>query len=834
MKHVKSLLLSLLFLLGSAASQAQVITGKLPLNYKLWYQQNNEGDKEKDQGFQQLSNGITAEYVVMGWGKVLSNYDCYYEFQGLKNVQITRVKLAQGWNGIDSPVKFYTKSSPAAALVPLTTYAGGTTQDVTLSAPVSAQYLVMNVTGNSVPSEIELYGTYELAPVALYPLKEVKMQNLLGDNSFIWEFVGASSDVVDEGKMQRMRAFTQYRDYVDWGRLEATEGVYTFDYTASGSWNYDNYYTRCKAEGKDVLMCVKTVPQWFLDKYYNGASKNEENVPAPWGSDRLSPASYLAQAKLGFQIAARYGRNKAIDPALQAGVSAGLVYPSWATGPSRSRKAGLDLLTYIECENERDKWWKGREAYQTGREYAANLSAFYDGHLGTLGAGVGIKTADPTMQVVMAGTAAANTDYVRGIIDWCKQYRGYKADGSVNLCFDVVNYHLYANSNGVSQSAGSASGAAPEVAGLAAIADDFLAVARQHNLEVWVTETGYDLNQQSPLHAFPIGSKGADEVAADWTLRTALLYARHGVKRVFHYQTYDNGGGNGQFDSSGLLKADGTRRPAADYLYQVNALMGKYVYKETLSQNPFVDRYEYQGKSAYVVTMPTQSGATTPYTLAATSGKLYRPTIGSDSMRSVTIGKGNNTITASETPYFFFPSAVAAPPLPVTLTRFSGRVVPGKKIEATWETATEVNSAYFEVEMSPDGLRFQVAATVAAQGTSAQPHTYTTLVTPLTDVVYLRLRSVDNDGSNTYSQVKVFNLGSSAEKEYIVQDQDLSYSFTLPLGEKPDRLLIYDSIGRLLSTQDADNQVLPHNYNGSMRVLVLLTKSGKRYGKQIR
>jgi hypothetical protein len=91
----------------------------------------------------------------------------------------------------------------------------------------------------------------------------------------------------------------------------------------------------------------------------------------------------------------------------------------------------MGLIKYIECENERDKWWKGRKAYQTAREYAANLSAFYDGHLNTMGAGVGVKNADKTIQVVMAGVALANTDYFNAM-KWLKDERDDLYDPSYN------------------------------------------------------------------------------------------------------------------------------------------------------------------------------------------------------------------------------------------------------------------------------------------------------------------------------------------------------------------------------------------------------------------
>lgn len=337
----------------------------------------------------------------------------------------------------------------------------------------------------------------------------------------------------------------------------------------------------------------------------------------------------------------------------------GPIYPTAPEVGSRTRETGLGYIRYIECENERDKWWKGRKAYQTAREYAANLSAFYDGHKHTLGPDVGVKTADPAMQVVMGGTASSQTDYVRGIIDWCKEYRGYKADGTVDLCFDIINYHCYANASGVSQSTGSALGAAPEVAPIGAYADAFVQVGREYDKEVWVTEAGYDINAGSPLHAPAIGIKTPQQVQADWILRTALLYARHGVSRLFLYQTFDlNPDSGGQFSSSGLLdNATHRRKPAADFLYQMHHELGDYVYKETISTNPLVDRYEHQGRTMYALMMPTEKGKTATYALRV--GKtgvstVHTPQAGKDAMtvQAHATPTGILQLTVTETPVF--------------------------------------------------------------------------------------------------------------------------------------------------------------------------------------
>ena len=49
-----------------------------------------------------------------------------------------------------------------------------------------------------------------------------------------------------------------------------------------------------------------------------------------------------------------------------------------------------------------------------------------------MGPAIGIKNADPAMKVVIAGLVTGS-DYVKGMVDWCKEFRGYKADGSVNF-----------------------------------------------------------------------------------------------------------------------------------------------------------------------------------------------------------------------------------------------------------------------------------------------------------------------------------------------------------------------------------------------------------------
>ena len=202
----------------------------------------------------------------------------------------------------------------------------------------------------------------------------------------------------------------------------------------------------------------------------------------------------------------------------------------------------------------------------------------------------------------------------------------------------------------------------PEQPTVAAI---FLQAAHQYanDMPVWVTELGYDINQGSPFKAIPIGNKTALQTQADWILRSSLLYERTGIERIFFYDMYDDNVSNPlQFSSSGLINADKTRKPAADYIYQVNKLFGNYIYQSTIKSDPVVDLYKSGNNTAYVIVVPDEKGRTSQYTLdlgTVTSAKIYTPKIGSDTMgvQLVTTANGKLNVTATETPVFIVPVA---------------------------------------------------------------------------------------------------------------------------------------------------------------------------------
>jgi len=470
-------------------------------------------------------------------------------------------------------------------------------------------------------------------------------KNMLGINAFEWDFLSQKDPTILDGdKMNIIESFGAVRHYLDWQKLESKKGSFTFNPTHDGGWNYDIIYQRCKQDGIDMLVDVKACPQW-LQETYPANLRDDENIPMPFGAKRDAPVSYIEQAKMAFQFAARYGSNKNVDAALVT------VDPKqrWTGDGINIVKIGLGTVKYLECDNERDKWWKGAKAEQSAEEYAANMSAFYDGDKGRLGKGVGVKAADPNMMVVMGGLAKCEPAYVQRMIDWCKIHRGYKRDGSVNLCFDVINFHYYNNTPNSNR------GVAPELSKAGELADGFMRIGKANHTPVWVTETGYDINPGSPQRAIAIGGRSVLLTQADWIMRTAFLYARHGISKVFFYELDDvSAASTTQYSSCGLAD-NGKRRPAADFISQAKNLMGNFTYAGTISKYPLVDVYRNGSKTIYAGMLPSESGSTFMATINignATSATEYQFNPGSNDMIKTTLSAPTHSvkIKVGETP----------------------------------------------------------------------------------------------------------------------------------------------------------------------------------------
>ena len=105
-------------------------------------------------------------------------------------------------------------------------------------------------------------------------------------------------------------------------------------------------------------------------------------------------------------------------------------------------------------------------------------------------------------------------------------------------------------------------------------------------------------------------------------------------------------------------------------------------------------------------------------------------------------------------------------PLPVELISFTAKKE-NDFVKCEWQTASEINSDYFTLERSADGILFEPIATLKAAGHSTVIKSYSSIdENPLKGNSYYRLRQTDTDGKISYSQTEHIFTGGDAQYSF--------------------------------------------------------------------
>ena len=169
--------------------------------------------------------------------------------------------------------------------------------------------------------------------------------------------------------------------------------------------------------------------------------------------------------------------------------------------------------------------------------------------------------------------------------------------------------------------------------------------------------------------------------------------------------------------------------------------------------------------------------------------------------------KGDRLVAAATHGRGLFTSNVfVVNPLPVELIAFSAQAAPGgAAVRLVWNTASEKNSARFEVERSTDGAVFERIGTVAAAGSSTEPRAYALLdaIPPAYQpLLYYRLRQVDVDGTAGYSPVRAVALAAKAGLALYPNPTRAATTLT---GAAPGTAVqVFDAQGRCVASALAD------------------------------
>lgn len=150
---------------------------------------------------------------------------------------------------------------------------------------------------------------------------------------------------------------------------------------------------------------------------------------------------------------------------------------------------------------------------------------------------------------------------------------------------------------------------------------------------------------------------------------------------------------------------------------------------------------------------------------------------------------------------FTFGSITGGNPFPVEITHFSA-LQDGNKIKLSWTTASEINTDYFQIEKSIDGINFSILQTQDAAGYSNSPISYQDYdFNPTQGISYYRLKTVDNDGKFVYSNVVAVYYQNQAQLSIYPNPFNNLLNIQLPHPQENLEITVTDLTGKLIFKQ---------------------------------
>ena len=191
---------------------------------------------------------------------------------------------------------------------------------------------------------------------------------------------------------------------------------------------------------------------------------------------------------------------------------------------------------------------------------------------------------------------------------------------------------------------------------------------------------------------------------------------------------------------------------------------------------------------------------------------LYQTIVG-DSTLTVTVTGNyavqvtNNIITPATALVLYSDTLNSNGTTPITFVSFTGKAV-NKTSLLQWQTANEINTSYFIVQRSSDGIHFTDIGKVKAAGNSVSFSDYSfTDNTPVNRINYYRLKETDADGSYNYSIIITVDFMNGLLLVYPNPAHN-SITVYLPGGPTASMLLLYDVYGKLVMQKNVESNTV--------------------------
>lgn len=215
------------------------------------------------------------------------------------------------------------------------------------------------------------------------------------------------------------------------------------------------------------------------------------------------------------------------------------------------------------------------------------------------------------------------------------------------------------------------------------------------------------------------------------------IYARLGLESIGSTSTFIASYIDGKGPALGSLSGGLERVSSVEY-WDLNRSSG--------SGSPMVRLFWENGTRSYI------GSGLAPLRVAHYTGAVWE-NLGGVSSGTTSAGSVVSTMAASSySPFTFGTEDENVNPLPVIFSSFTATNT-SNGVVLDWATLSEWNADYFAVERSEDGINYQTAGYVKAAGnsTTRQAYQFVDASAPY-GKVYYRLRQVDLDGTNNFSE----------------------------------------------------------------------------------
>jgi hypothetical protein len=182
----------------------------------------------------------------------------------------------------------------------------------------------------------------------------------------------------------------------------------------------------------------------------------------------------------------------------------------------------------------------------------------------------------------------------------------------------------------------------------------------------------------------------------------------------------------------------------------------------------------------------------------------------------------------------FFTTPEASQVIPVELISFSAELNE-KKVDLAWETASEINSDYFQIMRSTDGINFVELGTVESKGSTVELQSYGFIDNrPSVGANYYTLVQNDFDGRQETFETKVVTYRQAKENLSLTVARQTANEVELSISDEylsPITITIVDAHGKVLNSrinqQTGNIRLDTSNYSAGIYFVVATTQLGK-------